>query len=296
MPFRLSCKNIFLTYPQCPLPKERVLAHLQSLLDCEYIKVCQERHEDGALHLHAILLCSTKKNIRNERFFDLDGFHPNVQAVKDVQSSLKYLDKEDPDPLSFGTPPPVKRKWGEVLEATSSEQALALVAEISPRDYVLSHDRVLSFVAKRFKPTVAPYVPPFSFPVVPPVVQQWLDQRSVRRPLSLILWGPSRTGKTELARSFGRHMYFNGAFNVDDWDADAEYAVFDDWEDWTKFWQYKQWIGAQQRFAVTDKYRAKRTVDWGKPVIIVSNSDPVFSDMCWLSANTMKLHVINKLF
>ena len=44
----------------------------------------------------------------------------------------------------------------------------------------------------------------------------------------MILWGPTRTGKTLLSRSFGRHSYFSGLFNIDNIDDDADYAVFDD--------------------------------------------------------------------
>jgi len=91
-------------------------------------------------------------------------------------------------------------------------------------------------------------------------------------------------------------MYFNGLFNLDDWDDDAKFAIFDDFPDWSKFYSYKQWIGAQSEFTITDKYRKKCTVRWGRPVIIVSNELPDFPDMIWTRENAIIVHITNKLY
>ncbi len=56
---------------------------------------------------------------------------------------------------------------------------------------------------------------------------------------------------------------------------DAEYAVFDDISGGFKFFpNYKGWLGCQAEFTVTDKYRAKRKFKWGKPSIMLMNSNP----------------------
>lgn len=52
-------------------------------------------------------------------------------------------------------------------------------------------------------------------------------------------------------------MYFNGMLMLDLWDSDAEYAIFDDFEDWSRFYNYKQFLGAQKEFILTDKYIKK---------------------------------------
>lgn len=80
-------------------------------------------------------------------------------------------------------------------------------------------------------------------------------------------------------------MYFNGMFNLEGWNDSADYAIFDDWDDWNRFTQYKQWLGAQSEFTVTDKYKRKCTKSWGKPTIILSNSQPTFSDYAWVAVN-----------
>jgi len=92
------------------------------------------------------------------------------------------------------------------------------------------------------------------------------------RPVSLLLIGPSRVGKTEWARSLGPHMYFCGQFNLDDWDDGARYIVLDDFD--IRFVpQWKSFFGAQKTFTLTDKYRKKRTVTWGRPLIWICNPD-----------------------
>lgn len=68
-------------------------------------------------------------------------------------------------------------------------------------------------------------------------------------------------------------MYFNSLFNLDDWNPDAEYIIFDDFPwDQLKRWM-KQFFGAQYEFVLTDKYRKKKTVKWGKPCIFLGNDD-----------------------
>ena len=90
------------------------------------------------------------------------------------------------------------------------------------------------------------------------------------RPRSLILWGETRLGKTIWARSLGAHIYCCLQGNVDDFKAgleDAKYAVLDDMQGNFQFFpSYKGWLGAQQTFTVTDKYRGKTTIQWGAPL------------------------------
>jgi len=89
-------------------------------------------------------------------------------------------------------------------------------------------------------------------------------------------------------------MYWNGTFNLDKWDDTAAYAVFDDFEDWTRFFMYKQFLGGQKEFELADKYRAKRTVKWGKCSIVLSNEMPQFKDWKWVEANCFIVNIGNK--
>jgi hypothetical protein len=118
--FRLQCRNFFLTYPQCHVPRYDMRQHINSTLkDAEYIHVAREFHEDGEPHLHVLVMCQKKKDITNQAFFDFtyDGlfFHPNMQAARDVDDVLTYISKHDNDPEIYGifTSAKVKKQRGE---------------------------------------------------------------------------------------------------------------------------------------------------------------------------------------
>lgn len=91
-------------------------------------------------------------------------------------------------------------------------------------------------------------------------------------------------------------MYFNGMFCLDIWNNDADYAIFDDFEDWTKLYNYKQFLGAQKEFTVSDKYRKKQIVRWGKPCIVLANSVPDFKDQEWIKMNCVLFIAKNKFY
>jgi len=112
---------------------------------------------------------------------------------------------------------------------------------------------------------------------------------------SLVLWGPSRTGKTTWARSLGSHAYFGGLFSLDEPIADAEYAIFDDINGGIQFVpSYKWWLGYQYQFYATDKYKGKKLITWGRPSIWCSNDDPredPKADYDWLNKNCIFVYV-----
>lgn len=70
----------------------------------------------------------------------------------------------------------------------------------------------------------------------------------------------------------GEHFYCGTFFNLDDVDTSKRYAVFDDIRlDEKSYWYWKAWLGGQEQFTITDKYRKKFTIKWGKPVIWLCN-------------------------
>jgi len=95
-------------------------------------------------------------------------------------------------------------------------------------------------------------------------------------------------------------MYLCGQFNLDDWDDTARYCVLDDFD--VKFFpQWKSFLGCQKCFVLTDKYRKKRTVQWGKPTIWLSNPEydirralPFALD--WLNKNCVFIELEAPLF
>jgi len=91
-----------------------------------------------------------------------------------------------------------------------------------------------------------------------------------------------------------------GLFNVDEWDSDAKYIVLDD-IDIRFFNMWRCFLGCQRQFTVTDKYRKKRTVTWGKPTIWLCNEsgDPrrhLPGDRDWLLGNVVFVELVKPLF
>jgi hypothetical protein len=117
------------------------------------------------------------------------------------------------------------------------------------------------------------------------------------RPHSLILHGATRLGKTDFARALGAHIYFRGTFNLKKMIkmniSELDYMIWDDvpWsDDALKKEGYKNWLGGQDNFTVTDRYHPKEDVTWGKPCIFLSNRNPLLglseNDKSWLRGNT----------
>jgi len=298
MVFQLCSKNILLTYAQCNLSKQTVLERLRLLCDTVYITVSEELHEDGRPHIHAYLALDTPFRSRNERIFDIGGFHPNI--VSNIRAPAKCKDyvQKHGNFVEEGEPPALKRKWDELNDTTSKAEFLSTALEISPRDYYMNLERLQYAANYKFKYSAPEYVHDITLQFnITDDMKTWVEQRMERdRPQSLILVGESRTGKTKWARSLGKHFYFNGYFNLEQLSADVEYAIFDDFEDWTTFKQYKQWLGAQEQFVVTDKYKKKMDFIWGKPCIVLSNEKPLFRDMCWVDINCITVELFNKLY
>ena len=108
--FRLNCKSLALTYPQCTLSREEVRDQLVELMVSknpeEYI-IAREVHKDGEFHIHVYWKNSTKVNIKNPTALDLKDstgkvFHGNYQSTKSKVHWVKYVTKEDDHHLAFG--------------------------------------------------------------------------------------------------------------------------------------------------------------------------------------------------
>lgn len=86
---------------------------------------------------------------------------------------------------------------------------------------------------------------------------------------------------------------------------DCKYAVFDDISGGFGFFpSYKLWLGGQFEFSVTDKYKHKRNVKWGKPTIWLCNTDPRLDwykpgtapDFEWMEANCDFVEITEAIF
>lgn len=110
-------------------------------------------------------------------------------------------------------------------------------------------------------------------------------------------------GKSDFATSLGPHIQWRGIFNLDsliEVGVDAvEYVIWDDigWKDSALAGEkYKCWLGSQDNFNATDKYKHKlRLKPWNKPSIYLANKNPFFglepADVRWLEDNCVVVDV-----
>nr|QIH45327.1 replication protein [Ageratum yellow vein China virus] len=240
--FRISAKNYFLTYPHCSLTKEETLDQIKTLgttVNKLYIKVCRELHEDGSPHLHVLIQFEGKFICTNQRLFDLVSpsrsahFHPNIQEAKSSSDVKSYLDK-DGDTLEWGEfqidgrsarggQQTANDAYAKALNSGSKSEALNVIKELAPKDFVLQFHNLNSNLDRIFTPPQEVFVCPFlssSFDQVPEELEEWAAD-NVRhaaarpwRPISIVIEGESRTGKTMWARSLGPHNYLCGHLDL----------------------------------------------------------------------------------
>jgi len=85
---------MFLTYPQCPVSKVALLAHLESIDSVDEYCICSELHADGNPHLHAWV--KFKVGLYPKQFtpiLDVSGYHGNYQAARSRKCVIDYVQK-----------------------------------------------------------------------------------------------------------------------------------------------------------------------------------------------------------
>jgi len=179
MPFQLNAKNVFLTYPQCPISKEACLFYLLEAHSIEAARVGLELHQDGNTHLHVYLRGVDSFRTKNERLFDLHGFHANIQSCRRINDVVRYCGKSG-NYIDYGDidAAPEKRTWHDLLLAPNALEAKALARENFPRDYVLNHEKICYFLDQHFAPVVSEYAANPDHIFLPTEqMTTWCDQR-----------------------------------------------------------------------------------------------------------------------
>lgn len=93
--FRFCAARVFLTYPNCNIGKDKLAEKLKEWGADRWI-VAEEKHKSGQPHLHAFAFLAKELDTRNERFFDIDGFHPNIkngEMKRDWKKAVYYCMK-----------------------------------------------------------------------------------------------------------------------------------------------------------------------------------------------------------
>lgn len=235
-------------------------------------------------------------------------------AKGDAKSNVKYCSKDD-----TATNPPERIQWGlcdenagvrankrkldEVCQsawgAKSREEAFNILVEQAPSIIFRSYHSVKAALDYRFPTKIEPFIykPTFAWKL-PATITYWLKYEFSKRERAkcLILVGPTRLGKTNWARSLGRHMFWRGQVNYGSWDQEAKYIVIDDIP-WQFIPQKKSILTQMGDVTLTDKYVKKINVKNDKPAIILANEMPQFGEeQSYWEANTLICSIEYKLF
>nr|AXA98694.1 replication protein [Pedilanthus leaf curl virus] len=304
--FQIYAKNFFITYPKCSLTKEEALSQIQNLqtpVNKKYIKICRELHENGEPHLHVLIQFEGKYKCQNNRFFDLVSptrsahFHPNIQGAKSSSDVKSYLEK-DGDTLDWGEfqidgrsarggQQSANDAYAAALNAGSKSEALRVIKELAPKDYVLQFHNLNANLDRIFTPPMEVYVSPFSsssFDQVPEELEEWAAENVVDaaarplRPKSIVLEGDSRTGKTMWARSLGPHNYLCGHLDLSPkvYSNEAWYNVIDD-VDPHYLKHFKEFMGAQRDWQSNTKYGKPVQIKGGIHATFITLEGPLYS-------------------
>lgn len=228
MPFHLRAKKIILTYSQIDhastpiflVPGHAHYEFLQRLNGPPRVyRLARESHQDGGTHFHCYTEWEKPISTRNQRILDYGGYHPNIEVVRRTpHKAWDYVGKDDDIIYEHGSPQRESgtkstgrdQLWGDALNQPDKASFLTTLREVAPRDFVLYNETLERFADRHYRPETPQYVSPNFTTHGFDGINEWLDQSRINkgdrrgRVKSLILWGPTLTGKTLWARSLGK--------------------------------------------------------------------------------------------
>lgn len=231
MPLNINAKTIFLTYSQVNDDDgrnaflSRESAHYDFVTDTLRAPSCyrlaRESHQDGGCHFHVYVAFHAPVRIQSQSRLDFGGHHPNIQTVRaGHRRTWDYAGKADDIIAEFGEPPPVPESasgkehdiWAAAVSAETEAEFYQTLRDGAPKYFVTYHRAIEYFAQKYFATRPEPYRSPAFVDLSRQRLEQWTNQASIgldgsgHRRRSLILWGPTRTGKTVWARSLGESL------------------------------------------------------------------------------------------
>ncbi|QDJ95209.1 replication-associated protein [Capybara virus 1_cap1_34] len=155
MPFRFQGRYLFLTYSQCNVSADTIIALIRAQREPVFILVGNERHADGGEHRHVFVDFGRRFSFSNERRFDVSGHHPNIARPRRPQDCLAYCSK-DGNTTTYGEAPNFESDskesrtelWGRLLdESTSASDFLSRVRVADPFTFAVRYQALASMAA-----------------------------------------------------------------------------------------------------------------------------------------------------
>jgi len=207
--FRVQATAVFLTYSQSTLERRRITEWFAGQQRIKRCIIGMEHHEDGNLHWHVTIEYESKRDIRNERFFDIDGEHPNIKTwdrkttyEQWLYNHWKYCKKEDPTPFILGEEPMDNRKrkreetFLEAMELARKESVRAsmnFLEDRCPYDVCTKYAQIegaMQAIRRGFNRVEVPAMALCDFVNLPKIPDDWH---------TLYVHGRTGLGKTEWA-------------------------------------------------------------------------------------------------
>jgi hypothetical protein len=123
--------------------------------------------------------------------------------------------------------------YSDAINAQTKEEFFGLVKKNDPKSYIIYHDKLEYYAEKIYAKEKQGYQPEQrEFRHIPVEMREWVTTHliSTDRPKTLVVWGPSRMGKTSWARSLGNHCYIGYTWSIRSLDESSDYLVCDDIE------------------------------------------------------------------
>lgn len=300
--FRFKRKKFFLTYPRCDVSKEDMLHFLEEFGEIEKFIIAREIHKEELkpgdyptkYHLHCYLVYKKELTSRNPSYFDythpetMKVFHPNIDCPRSDYAVSRYCTKDGDWISNFFECDPFSVAIEHAKQSNVSEGINELIRK-RPRDMLIYGSTIKSalesYAPKKSKLTIK--YKPEDFDIYPEM-KLWLEtefnNKDSDRKKCLFLCGKTLTGKSSWAKSIGNPSYFQGMFNLDEYDDNCTHIVFDDIK-WDYIVNPKNWLTGQVDFNVTDKYKKKVFIKGGKPAIYIFNSEDEFDTYTRLSSD-----------
>jgi hypothetical protein len=299
--YRFNGKNIYVTWSKSKIDsKEEFNEKLLTILPVgvRYFGG-RELHQDGTPHYHVVFSFLNKVHWPDAvKKFSIEGDTNAIRLVKPkrgqrvvdfLENTQSYCAKDGDTfgerlSLEGAVAEQRKRKWQDVIDEPDEEKAWKMIREFEPRAYMVNHPALERAMVKKQVNgggTVDKGGLSGKFRVSR-IMKWWMDKYVVRRewvgrPMSLLIVGDSKTGKSKWAESQGNPIVMNGQWCMKSIFAGATHVVVSDVKPAAFGYQGRSYwrdvLGGQDRFNGRDFQQETRTIEWGLPCIWTCNFD-----------------------